>query len=177
MISAKRLLTAPLRVLTTFAAIGSLLVCMAFMPACPKSEKDRNLAFARDISGSFRAVSSLILLSHPALAEKLQRAADRADHLISAIEASNGTEIAAIVRDILPVFTDIAKQFRGSQNVLLALALGQIALNFFVNHFLSTASQRASKVGIAADRETIDSIQEFKALPQFGCQLKPEKCK
>lgn len=163
----------PLRRLTTLTAICSLLLATAaFVPQCNQSEKDRNIAFAKDVSGAFRTAADIVAKDHPDAAAKMRQGADLSDKLILALQGTDANSIAAIVRDILPIFTDVAKEFSNNRNVLLALALGQIGLNFFVNHYLQSTGPNSAMPGDASG-----TLEQFMSLPQFGCQLKPEKCK
>lgn len=137
--------------------------------ACPKEDKDRNVAFAKDLSGALKLAAPIIAQKKPQLAAKMTQAINAADRLIDAIDRSDKTTAASLINEILPIFTEVAREFTNDTNILLALALGQIALNFFVNHYLKTVAGGALKF----DR----TVEEFKALPQFGCQLRPEYCR
>jgi len=165
--------TPMLKRIVTLAAIGSLLILTAGFKACPKSERDRNVAYARDISGAFRSAADLVAASNPGAAAKMRRGADISDRLATAFANSDSDSIAGLIKDILPIFTEVAREFSNNRTVLLALALGQIALNFFVNHFLQTAQLKGKVSAAAAGPEVV----EFLALPQFGCELKPERCR
>lgn len=162
------------RKLTVLTTIACLILCTAGFDSCGKNDKEQAISFARDLAGAIRVAAPIVAQKSPQLAQRMNQAANSADKIVTAIEASNTTEVATLVRDILPVFTEVAREFSNNQNVLIGLALGQIALNFFVNHYVKEPKVAAGTAGAVA----IDSsIQEFKALPQFGCQIRPEKCK
>lgn len=145
---------------------------------CSQSEKDQNVAFARDIAGAFSAGCPVVSKIKPSLGARCTQGAAISARLIDAFAASNQTEIAALVGELLPAFSDVVDGFSNNENVLGYFALGQIGLNFFVNHFLSAQTPRSMRrAGSAASSDAIDEVQRFKALPQFGCRLKPERCK
>lgn len=156
--------------MTTIKQISALfaLFCLLIVTtACPKSEKDKGVAFARDLVGAMEAAAPIIAQKSAELAAKWTTATNSARQLINAIDASDSVTAAALVRDILPVFTEVVRQFSNDQNLLIALALGQIALNYFINHFTSKA--------VTALNDPV--VTAYRSLPQFGCQLRPERCK
>jgi hypothetical protein len=156
------------RTALVLSTIACMILCTAGFDSCSKDKKQQGIAFARDLAGSIRVAAPIVAQKNPELARRMEQAANSADRIVTAIEASNSTEIAALVRDILPIFTEVARQFSDNQNVLIGLALGQIALNFFVNHYVKSG-------GVAAS--VAPEIENFKALPQFGCQYRPDRCK
>src|SRR3954467_69526 len=122
----------------------ALVTClMLITTACPKTEKDRNVAFARDLVGGMEAAGPIIATKSAELAQRWTTATTSARQLINAIDSSDATTAATLVRDILPVFSEVVRQFGDNQNLQIALALGQIALNFFVNHYLAPAKVAA----------------------------------
>jgi hypothetical protein len=151
-------------------ALSLVLMSTAGFKGCPKTEKDRNVAFARDLVGAFEMVGPIIAKKKPSLEAKWNTATQSARKLVDAIDASNQTEIVTLLRDILPIVTEVVTAFKGDDKFEWAFALGQIALNFFVNHWLP----QGAGVIASPDAEIVGS---YLALPQFGCRLKPERCK
>lgn len=175
--------SAPRR-LVTLTLIGCLLFATAAFKACPKSEKDRNVALARDVLSGFQATQPLVDRLAPALSGSWSRATGRAAELISAVEASNETEIVAILADVMPVFTAAVAAFTGNEKVLAGLALADIALHWFANRVVkahAVANQPGQRKqtlrALRSAHEPLAVIEQFNAQPSFGCQFKPEKCK
>lgn len=157
--------------LLVFVAISSLLLAVTFTTGCPKKEIDKNIAFAQDLVGSFEVASPLIHSKSEAAGKRWDEGTTIARKVLAAARASASASFAGLLKDLLPIFTDTVRQFSNDQNILLALALGQIALNFYVNHYLTATAK------MAASPNDLKTIHDFRALPQFGCQLKPERCK
>jgi hypothetical protein len=154
--------------------------CLPERPA--RTKVDQNVAFARDVAGAVKAgCQAAIKKDSSKWRARCDTAVTDANKLIDAFASSDSTSIATLVRDVLPTFTDLATEFTNNDVVLGLMAGGQIALNFFINHFLDTAS--ASKAGkartaaAAAESGELGAVDRFRALPQFGCRLKPERCK
>lgn len=158
------------RAALVFVAISSLLLGVTFTTGCPKKEIDKNVAFAQDLVGSFEAASPLIHSKSEAAGKRWDEGTSIARKILTAAQASDSTRFAGLLKDLLPIFTDTVKQFSNDQNILLALALAQIALNFYTNHYMPVAKMAASK-------DDMKAIHDFRALPQFGCQLRPDRCK
>lgn len=157
-----------LRTAVTLSTLLCLIVVTSAFRGCGGDEKRRNIAFARDIAGGLRAAAAIVEPRNAPLAGRMRQAANTSDTIVEAIEAGDTSNVAELIRTILPVFNDVVREFSNNENVLIALALAQIALNFFLNHYRAEPSVMAGAV---------DVIGEFKAQPQFGCRLRPEKCK
>lgn len=169
--------------LTTALVLVAALSFVSFgFKGCSQSEKDRNVAFARDIAGAFGAACPLVAKRLPALKGRCEQAKTDAEALIGAVAASDQASIIGLLHSVLPAFSEIVIQSNGDDSLLDGLALAQIGLNFFVNHFLSGAvalegrASRQAGSAAPADDDPGTVIRRFKALPQFGCRLKPEKC-
>lgn len=160
------------RVAITLSSIACLILCTAGFKACPKSEKDSAVAFARDLNGAFIAAGPLVAQKSAELGRQWVIATGLTAQVIDAIATSDSTQVARLIQDILPVFNEVVRAFSNDPNVLLALALGQIALNFFVNHYVT----KSNKARMAVSPATLKAIDEFKAQRQFGCELRPERC-
>jgi hypothetical protein len=159
-------------------ALSALLLTTAGFKGCSQSEKQRNVAFARDIVGAFDLAGPIIARKKPSLAANWTKGTENARKLADAIAASDQTEIVRLLRDILPIVTEVVTAFKGDDGFEFAFALGQIGLNFFVNHYLPAGgSVTSAKRGVASAVNTDSAIvEEYRALPQFGCRLKPERC-
>lgn len=159
------------RTAITLSCIACLILCTAGFKACPKSEKDKAVAYARDINAGFIAAAPIIAKKSAGLAAKWITATQKTAQMIDAVAASNATEVTALLRDIMPVFNEVVTSLWANTDVQIALAFAQIGLNFFVNHFLTAAKS------LIGDPVIQEIIERFKALPQFGCQLHPERCR
>ncbi len=176
--------------IVTIVAIGALLVATSGFKACPQSEKDRNIAFAKDILASCKAAAPIIERKSPQFVASWNVVVDDAGKLVDAAAASDATTMAALVRSMLPTVTDVIGSLSSDEGFQNAFALAQIGLNFFLNHFLppATAAGQAGQSRVApagksrAAATAINDgdagvIERFRATPQFGCRLHPEKCK
>lgn len=166
------MVTRTLQTATALAVVICLTLCLT---GCPQSSRDRDAAYARDVAGAFRAAAPLVAPLNAGLAAQMTKAADNADLLAQAFASSNKDQVVALIAEVLPVFTQVAETYSQNQTILTALALGQIALNFIVDHYLSHVSL-ALKARTRAGGAEQDVIDRFRALPQFGCQMRPEKC-
>lgn len=168
------------RQLVTVTLIACLLVITAGFKACPKSEKDRNVAYARDIVSGMQAGQRFIDQFKPALSDRWRMATNGAIRLVDVVAASDEEEIVTLLAGIMPVFTEAIAAFTGNTTVLAVLALADIALHFFANHIGKIAAR--VQHGIAAIRSEAETtalaaIAKFAEQPSFGCDYKPEKCR
>jgi hypothetical protein len=117
------------------------LLCAGVMTftACPKSQVDQNVAFARDVAGAVKAGCDVAIKKDSSKWKtRCETAVNDGNKLIDAFAAGDSTSVATLIRSVLPTFTDLVTEFSSNEVVLGLLAVGQIALNFFINHFLST---------------------------------------
>jgi hypothetical protein len=142
--------------------------------ACSKSEKDQNVAFARDVVNSLNDARPLIVQLRPQIAARYDQAINSAGRLVTAIENSNQTEAIGLLTDLIPVVSDVAAQFTNNTKVLTVLALANIGLHFLVNHIHTAEGAATARRSASASR---DVVFEFDAQPVWGCDYKPEKCK
>jgi len=143
--------------------------------ACSKSEKDQNVAFAKDVVNSLTDARPLIVQLRPQIAVRYDQAINSARRLVTAIENSNQTEAIGLLADLIPIVSDVAAQFTDNTKVLAILALANIGLHFLVNHIHTAAGVATARS--AADSAAREVIFEFDAQPVWGCDYKPEKCK
>ncbi len=176
-----------LKAIVTIVAIGALLVATSGFKACSQSEKDRNVAFAKDILAACKAAAPIIARKSPQFVTRWNLAIDDAAKLVDAAAASDADTMAALVRSMLPTVTDVIGSLSNDEGFQSAFALAQIGLNFFVDHFLppATAAGQAGQPRMAPAGKSraaatansdVDAAARFRALPQFGCRLHPEKC-
>lgn len=156
--------------LITSGAAGSCGKTSTGTPETPEQTKARLLSYARDVVTSFQAITPIVTHDHPELAAQLARGLSNALQLITAISNSDQTQATALLADIFPTFSTIADTYTNNGTVLALLAIGDIALHFFADHFVAPVSKAARANPVTA------AILDFKARPQFGCQYAPEKC-
>jgi post-segregation antitoxin (ccd killing protein) len=164
------------------AVVTAYCLLLTLFTACPKTKVDQNVAFARDVAGAVKAgCDAAIKKDASKWRARCDTAVADANKLIDAFASSDATNIATLVRGVLPVFTDLATEFTHNDVILGLMAGGQIALNFFINHYVSeppavAGGPKAGKARAAMKSDDNDAVDNFRALPQFGCRLKPEKC-
>ncbi len=103
----------------------------------PEQEKQEFIAYAQDIVGAFTDARSLVVSLNPGLAGRYDIATQIARDLLAATQNSNETEAARLVVALVPAFTSIAGEFTGNTKILAILALGQIGLRFYANHYMN----------------------------------------
>jgi hypothetical protein len=178
-----------LKFAATILAIVALLVATSGFKACSQSEKDRNVAFAKDILASCKAAAPIIAKKSPQFVAVWSVVIDDAGKLVDAAAASDATTMGALVRSMLPAVTDVIGSLSNDEGFQSAFALAQIGLNFFLDHFMppaTAAGQAGQGAAPAAGKSRAaataisdgdaDVAARFRALPQFGCRLHPEKC-
>jgi hypothetical protein len=167
--------------IASVAVLAILCAGVLTFTACPKTQVDQNVAFARDVAALSKPAARLRL-------RKTLRSGARAARLASMMPISSSMRLPRVMpRTSRRWFAMCCRRSptwrpssRGNDVVLGLMAGGQIALNFFINHFLDTGS--ASKAGkartaaAAAESGELGAVDRFRALPQFGCRLKPERC-
>lgn len=167
--------------------MAALLVVSAFLltqTACPKSEHDRNVAFARSFLSSTRAVEAIIVADRPDLQAKWDKVIDNAGKLVEAVAASDSTSTAKLIRDILPTFNEVAAAFTNNRNFLIAIAVGEVALDFFIAQFPQNAvmASRGDPVAVFRNRAKITCrasgpVEKYKAgqyAPMSICEKYPD---
>lgn len=116
--------------------------CAAASPD-PQAEKAKAIAWAREIARQFQIITPLITENHPEAAATLAHVSSDADKLISAVAASNNTEIVSLLADLAPTFTQIVDQYTDNIGVQLALVAVDEALSFFADRFGNAVQQGA----------------------------------
>jgi hypothetical protein len=172
-----------LKFIVTIVAMSALLVATSGFKACSQSEKDRNIAFARDILAACKAAAPIIARKAPQFVASWNVVVDDAGKLVDAAAASDATTMAALVRAILPTVTEVIGSLSNDEGFQSAFALAQIGLNFFVDHFLPPATAagqagqpRAASAGksraaaAAINDSDADVVARFRALPQLKKQ-------
>lgn len=147
-----------------------LLTCTAFdcEKKTPEEQKAQFIAYAKDIRNSVIAASPLIAKLKPQLVPAWNRAIDISGQMISAVEHSDKVTVSALLVELVPIFTDVIDQFTDNQNVLIALALGNIALSFFVNHYLSESASSGGPKRASTRGE--NKVVEFARRPRWKCR-------
>ena len=136
----------------------------------PEQEKAEFTAYAKDIRASVVAASPLILQLKPQLADRWNRAVSISGEMISAVEHSDKTTAAALVVELVPIFTAVIDEFTDNQKVLIALALGNIALQFFANHYLNEVTDTAPSRSAAAGNVKRAKVAAFASRKKWRCR-------
>jgi hypothetical protein len=181
----KRFLPNNFRRLVTLVLLGCLITATAGFKACPKSEKDRNVAYARDVLSGFQAGQRFIDQVKPSLSDEWREATNSSSRLIEAVAASDQEEVVALLADIMPVFTEGIDALTNNTTALSLLSWADIALHIFANHIGAAAvalasPARATTKGMtksASAATALVAIERFRAQPSFGCRYAPEKCR
>jgi hypothetical protein len=179
------------RLAVTIVAIVALLVATSGFKACSQTEKDRNVAFAKDILASCKAAAPIIARKSPQFVAVWSVVTDDAGKLVDAAAASDATTMGALVRSMLPTVTDVIGSLSSDESFQSAFALAQIGLNFFLDHVLPPAATPVGQAGqpsaapaagksrsaaTAISDGDAGIVERYRALPQFGCRLHPERC-
>jgi len=170
------------RLAITIIALTALLLSTTGFKSCSQSEKDRNVAIAKDILAGCRAAAPIIATKAPGFVAKWTEVVSDGEKLVTAATASDAASIGPLLRSMLPTITEVAGSLSSDANFQLAFALAQIGLNFYLDHFLPQTTAVAAKAGktreasAAISNDDTDIVRRFRALPQFGCQLHPARC-
>lgn len=157
------------RLIVTYLALCLTLSFTAGFKACSQSDKEKSIAWAKDIRGALVSARPLIVKLKPELAGTIDKIITASGDLIPALETSNSTDALRILTDLIPVFESIAAQFTDNVQVLTALALVDIGLHFLVNHIPATTAARAPSA-------TQSAIVKYKNTQVWGCAYRPDKC-
>lgn len=115
----------------------------------PEQQKAEFIAYAKDIRDGFVAAGPFIIKLKPGLESQYNMGTSIAGKLISAVEQSNSTEAADLVTELVPIFTEIVDEFTDNTKILATLALANIGLAFFANHYKSATASASARGPVA----------------------------
>lgn len=166
--------------LTALLLCALLVFTTAGFDACDeKPSKEKFLAYAKDINHAFITFGPIIAQDRPALKAKWDIGTGITERVIAAVEASDKTEVVALIADLIPLVNEVAAEFTNNRTALIILAGADIGLHFFVNHYSRDEVAKASSKKGSSRVATSDPmvIEEFRQRRAWGCDYKPERCK
>lgn len=165
-----------MRNIRTSTALGLIAVLLLATTAfdCdkknPEEAKQQFIAYAKDIRNSVVAAAPLINKLKPEFTAQWNRAIDISGQMISAVGHSQKDTVAALVVELVPIFTNVIDQFTDNQNVLIALALGNVALSFFANHYLDSVVSGSPGRPSAAGNTAKARVAAYAARKKWRCR-------
>lgn len=159
-----------IRPLTALLLCSALLLTTTGFDSCerkgtPDEQKAEFISYAKDIHQAFVAAGPLIAQLKPNLKSKWDKGTVIAGHIITAVEATNETEVSKLLVELIPIFTEVAAEFTDNTKVLVVLLLADIGLRFFANHYKVTSevSGRSASAGGAR-------VRAFANRPKWRCR-------
>jgi hypothetical protein len=151
----------------------TLVFCVSYFGfgfACKKSQHDSDLAWAKDIATAFHTAEPYAVSLPPSLQAKYHKAVALADQVVETVAISDATTTAELLRDLIPIFNEVAKIFTDNKTVLDVLAIADIGLHVLLNHLPAR-----SGIGAGAT-QGLEVLAEFQQQQIWGCAYHPELC-
>lgn len=178
----RKLITLTLVWVLAFSALGA--------GSCSKSERDQNIAWAKDISTALHRAEPHVVALKPSIAQNFARALPIADNIVEAIQKDNIENVKDLLRKLVPIFTEATAAFTDNKQVLAILALGDIGLHVLLNHIpdaqivITTTAKVTPKKGgevvtesvRAAGDDDLRVLREYRDQQVWGCAYLPKKC-
>lgn len=160
--------------LTATLLLASLVVATAgWQGGCgdktPDQKKAEFVAYAKDINTAFISAGPLIAQLKPELKPKWDKGTRIAGQVLVAVEAVNETEVTRLIIELIPIFTEVAAEFTDNTRVLVILALADIGLRVFANHYRPDSSVSSGRPS-AAGNVTAAKMRAFKNRPKWRCR-------
>lgn len=137
----------------------------------PEEEKAEFIGYAKQVRDGLVKAGPFILKFKPALESKYNSAVSIANQLVTAVEASNSTEVADLLVEMIPVFDDIVGQFTDNTTVLTILFVVDGALRFFANRYKTElASAPVARRSTAQGNKARSRVLQFASRKAWRCR-------
>lgn len=175
------------RKLFTLTLIAALAFSTLGADSCSKSERDQNIAWAKDIQTAVHRAEPHVIALRPGIAKNYARALPIADSIVAALENNKIETVKDLLRELIPIFTEATATFTDDRTVLAILALGDIGLHVLLNRLpddqvIAAAADSAPKKGgvraaaARATKEDLDTLRAYRDQQTWGCAYLPKKC-